>query len=145
MSAPLPIVAVLIGLAGLTGSAAGAEQAGEICRVIVEDPQSGDHEFTFSVSELTAESTFRLPAQAPENTGAVLCRRANLIPAANDYKVLLAGYPFAIADPRGQVLWLMLDDGQVMVEYPQGALSREEEQQLQNWTNEVQRHFQTSP
>jgi hypothetical protein len=97
---------------------------------------------TLHVLSLASTDTFSLPAGLPANVGAVICTRASLLPAENDYKVLKAGLPFALKDPSGTTLWLELHNGQIAISYKDGALSQSEISQLQTWVNRVQPFFQ---
>ncbi|MEO8670227.1 MAG: hypothetical protein ABI411_02860 [Tahibacter sp.] len=98
----------------------------EKCGVVTvgDDGQSSSDVLpSLKVVELTADDkAFVLPPDAPARVTAVTCGRASIVPAENDYKVLLAGFPFSIiADDR--ILWLELDNGQLQVSVKEGQLS----------------------
>jgi hypothetical protein len=116
----------------------------EICSVVAGSPPKMITVPTLHVLSLTSSDTFSLPPGAPTNVGAVVCERASLVPAENDYKVLKAGLPFALKEPSGATLWLELQNGQIAVSYKEGALSKSDMSQLQTWVNRVQLFFQTS-
>jgi hypothetical protein len=68
---------------------------------------------------------------------AIICFRDSLVPSRNDYKVLLAGVPFAIKSGE-KVLWLELDDGQLGFSFDEGALNEEETASVQLWLDGAQ-------
>ena len=94
------------------------------------------------VSELTAtNSSFELPADAPQHVSAVQCGRNSIVPAGNDYKVLEGGFPFSIVAPNERVLVMELVDGQVQVRALNGMFTSDEVPRIQAFANQVQEHF----
>jgi hypothetical protein len=70
-----------------------------------------------------------------------MCERSSLVPALNDDKVVLAGYPFAIASGTKsgrRVLWVEMVDGKFQVSYDARVLTHEEEEAVQKRMNEFQ-------
>lgn len=135
--------AALIASLSLSAFGAFAAPPAEICGVIGGSPPKMVEVPTLHVINLTSKDRFSLPAGLPTNVSAVFCERASLLPAANDYKVLEAGLPFALKDPAGAVLWLELRQGQIALSYKKSALSQSEVAQLQTWANQAQISLQT--
>ncbi|WP_429911938.1 hypothetical protein [Glycocaulis sp.] len=79
----------------------------------------------FSVQEATARpGPLQLPP-LPEGTGAILCDRDSVVPARNDFKVLLTGLPLMIRagtadDPT--VLSMGIDDGNYSISIMMGSI-----------------------
>ena len=73
---------------------------------------------------------------------AILCGRADIVPAANDYKVILAGFTLGLsaqsADGGNRVGVLEMSEGQLRFRMISGALSGDELQRLQIRLNEMQ-------
>jgi hypothetical protein len=90
----------------------------------------------------SVEGPFELPADAPAGVSAVICARDSIVPAANDWKVLAAGYPFRLEAPGGRGLWLEMTQGQLQVGFSKGALSEPEMEQVQAFLDEAQRRLQ---
>ena len=135
--------AVLAVSVSLSAFAASGASPTEICGVIADSPSKMIEVPSLHVLSLTSTGTFSLPSGLPAKIGAVFCERANLLPAANDYKVLQAGFPFALKDPNGAVLWLELRNGQIALSYKKSALSQSEVAQLQTWADHAQILLQT--
>jgi hypothetical protein len=81
----------------------------------------------------------------PEGT-AVRCRRSDIVPAANDWKVVAAGHPFYIVDaaggPEPRAAVLEISQGQVRFRFLRGRMTSEEEPRIQARLNAFQLHFQ---
>ena len=113
----------------------------ESCSVIAGTPPVSVAAPELSVIVLSAANSFSLPAGLPSEVQAVHCERASIVPAEFDYKVVQAGYPFAISVPGGGTLWLELQNGQLGVSFGEGDLSEGEAAQTQEWLNRVQPNF----
>ena len=85
---------------------------------------------------------FELPTDAPERVTSVICSRDSIVPAANDWKVLAAGYPFRLEAPGGRGLWLEMVKGQLQVGFSQGALTESEMDQVQAFLDQAQLRLQ---
>jgi hypothetical protein len=93
------------------------------------------------ITATASSGPFRLPEGSPASAKAVMCERSSLVPALNDDKVVLAGYPFAIASGTKsgrRVLWLEMVDGKFQVSYDARVLTHEEEEAVQKRMNEFQ-------
>jgi hypothetical protein len=66
-----------------------------------------------------------------------MCGRSSIVPAANDYKVLVAGFPFDIVNDS-RIAALELSNGQVRLRMVQGTLTPEELKPVQNRLDEFQ-------
>lgn len=79
----------------------------------------------FSVQQAAARpGPLQLPP-LPQGTGAILCDRDSVVPARNDFKVLLAGLPLMIRagtpdDPT--VLSMGIDDGNYAISIMMGSI-----------------------
>jgi hypothetical protein len=103
---------------------------------------------TLHVAAATASAgPFLLPSGSPASAKAVMCHRSSLVPALHDDKVVLAGYPFAIAaeTKTGQhVLWLEIADGEFKVSYDAHVLTHEEAEAVQKRMNEFQNRLNST-
>jgi hypothetical protein len=63
------------------------------------------------------------------------------VPAANDYKILLAGFPFNIVN-ESRVAALELSGGQVRLRMVQGTLTSDEQVAVQKRLSELQSAIQ---
>jgi len=111
------------------------------CAVIAPDA-SGKMQSTkldsLRVLEATAgQLSFSLPVDAPQSVKAVMCGRSTLVPAAHDYKVLLAGFPFNIVN-ESRIAALELSGGQVRLRMVQGTLTPDEQIAVQKRIDELQ-------
>jgi hypothetical protein len=78
-------------------------------------------------------------------TASIQCGRTDIVPAANDWKVLAAGYPLAIVDVSGSELRtavLEISDGQVRYRFLAGRMTEEEALRIQARLDAFQLHFQ---
>jgi hypothetical protein len=115
----------------------------EKCAVLVESA-SGKLESKVlpSLHVLTqdADATFSLPTDAPPKVKGLMCGRQSIVPRANDYKVLVAGYTLnIIVDDRGGVLEIV--DGQLRFRMISGEMTESEAQSVQTFLNESQPFF----
>jgi hypothetical protein len=85
-------------------------------------------------------------APAVPEGAAIRCGRSDIVPAANDWKVVAAGYPFYIVDaadgPEPRVAVLVISQGQMRFRFIRGRLTSEEEPRIQARLNAFQLHFQ---
>jgi hypothetical protein len=80
--------------------------------------------------------TFKL--DAPTGS-AVMCARAKLLPTPYDIQVVLAGFPFMIAqDPGNRVGVLEIDQGTAKFRMVQGAMTEDEQKALKPLLDEMQ-------
>ena len=104
----------------------------EKCGVVYADDSGASQTKALSslrVADQTASSpTFTLPADAPPNVQAITCGRSDsLVPRENDYKVLLAGFPFSIVAPDGErVGVLTIVEGRLRFEMLVGTMTESE-------------------
>jgi len=116
----------------------------EKCGVVYEDAKGKATSMVLPsvhVLDLTDDATFTLPAEAPAKVTVVQCGRDTIVPQKNDYKVLVAGFPFAIIAEDGRVLFLEIVDGQLQVQIKDGQFTEAEIPHLQAFLNEAQPHF----
>lgn len=91
---------------------------------------------TIQVSPETAKPVpFILPTFLPPATRTIMCVRSDIIPAPNDYKILLANLVLTIAidtssDKRAGML--RIRDGRIAFDMAQGSLSDDEKRRLRD-------------
>ena len=113
------------------------------CSAIYED-ENGDLDYYnlsgISFLEETKRENFGL--DFPESFQALMCWRSTIVPAANDYKITLEGFPFYIvtgSESEGlKTLELGMVKGQFIVEMIEGQLTPEEMDAAQIRLNEFQ-------
>jgi hypothetical protein len=112
----------------------------EKCGVVYEDAKGKSTSMvlpSLHVLDLADDAGFSLPADAPAKVTVVQCGRDTIVPQKNDYKVLVAGFPFVIiGDDR--VLFLEVVDGQLQVQIKEGQFTEAEIPRLQAFLNEAQ-------
>lgn len=64
---------------------------------------------------------------------AVMCQRNDLMPKANDFKVLVAGFPLIISGGDGRIAVLEIDSGKVQFRTLQGGFTNVEIPIVQNY------------
>jgi hypothetical protein len=74
---------------------------------------------------ISESAKFKLTPDAPADVKVVACRRDAIVPARNDYKVLEAGYAFAIIS-GGRAVTLEMVQGQPKMRLVTGALTETE-------------------
>jgi hypothetical protein len=97
----------------------------------------------FSVlAQTNAAAEFSLPAEVTTKPAGILCVRSSVVPAANDYKVVVAGVPFNIStdEPEGirRVIVLELSGGQFRARLLKGELLDSEGQAIGQRLNQFQ-------
>ena len=75
--------------------------------------------------KLADGAKFALPADAPPGVKVVACRRDAIVPSKNDFKVIQAGFAFAIIS-GGRVVTLEVVEGRPKMRLVQGALTDQE-------------------
>jgi hypothetical protein len=93
------------------------------------------------VADLGDADTFVLPADAPANVLAVQCARDAILPEHNDYKVLLAGYPFSILTKDNRVAVLDVNNGAIRLRTLHGSFTPNEQARVQDYLVEAQFAF----
>jgi hypothetical protein len=93
------------------------------------------------LDQTSKPEVFTLPADAPSQTRLIMCGRASIVPAPNDYKVLAAGFPLGIATndekpSRAGVLEMV--KGQVQFRMLDGIMTHAEMKLLQSRLNAFQ-------
>jgi hypothetical protein len=108
------------------------------CLVIARNAGGTVHSVPLSslhVLESTSHAgKFALPPDAPAGPTGLLCGRSSLIPAPNDYKVLLAGLTLGISkndEPNARLGVLELVSGKLQFRMIDGVLTVEEMKMLQ--------------
>lgn len=107
-----------------------SEPPGESCSVITLEANGAPKTTPvegFKVMEQTKkDGAFSLPRRAPRAAQAVICKRPTVVPAANDYKVLQAGFTLYLTDDLARMAALGLVDGRVQLDMLDGALTAAE-------------------
>ncbi len=124
----------------------------EHCRAILKvDGPDGKPQFTIGQTEIgiiaATEKEGPLKLSIPGTISAIMCNRKDIVPAPNDYKVLLAGYPLFVgtnsADGTTRMGTLESVDGRLQFTWKQGTpMTAEEETRLQARINTMQGAFQ---
>ena len=124
------LLAAFTAMSALAGIAAADEPAGESCSVITLEANGAPKTTPvegFKVMEQTKkDGAFSLPRRAPRAAQAVICKRPTVVPAANDYKVLQAGFTLYLTDDLARMAALGLVDGRVQLDMLDGALTAAE-------------------
>jgi hypothetical protein len=119
------------------------EASDEECAVLVESASGQVVRQvlpSLHVQSLNADEPFVLPVDAPANAKAIQCTRGELIPKHADYKVLAAGYPFAIA-ANGRVGILTVLEGRVRFNMLVGEMTEPEIQQVGAVLDQIQKQL----
>ena len=93
------------------------------------------------VADLGDADAFVLPADAPAKVLAVQCARDSIMPEHNDYKVLLAGFPFSILTKDNRVAVLDVSNNSLRLRTLQGSFTPEEQARVQDYLDEAQYAF----
>jgi hypothetical protein len=94
------------------------------------------------IEQTSKEGAFTLPRGVPKDVQAVICKRSSVMPAANDYKVLQAGYTLYVIDGLGRVSALGLVDSEVKLNMLDGAMTEAEQSQASARLAELQARMQ---
>lgn len=117
------IESVLMATLAVVNAGAAQESAQESCSVIAGDPEKIVSVPTLRVMEQTAGGDFLLPPGTPANVKAIQCHRASIIPVENDYKVLLAGFPFIIIVDDGRLAVMEVSEHRLQFRTLEGEFS----------------------
>jgi hypothetical protein len=93
------------------------------------------------VIEVTASGAFVLPKDAPLHVSAISCGRTSFVPEKNDFKVLLAGFPFFIVAPDDRVATLELSNGRLQYRAIEGEFSSDEILRIEEYLTTNQEAF----
>ena len=89
------------------------------------------------VADLADGEEFVMPKDAPDGVLAVQCARDSVLPQRNDYKVLIAGFPFTIlTKDRASVLEMKF--GSLGLRTLKGEFTKEEQPLVQAYLDEAQ-------
>jgi hypothetical protein len=84
-----------------------------------------------------------LPPNTAENASAVICQRTTIVPLPHDYRVLTEMHlPLALRTDR-TTLWLMIESGQLKVQFKDGQATPDEMRALQERLDEMQSALQS--
>lgn len=143
------IVFAIAGAATLVGAPAMAQGAvAEVsCHAVSTDGSERTLLIGRPLTERTADAgQFELNVPSGMDIGSILCVRSTPVPDANDYEILLDGYPLYIAAGEGEartVTLLEVADQQFRLRIIEGRLSAEERalaaQRLEHFTDMVNR------
>jgi hypothetical protein len=101
------------------------------------------------VLEATAiTGAFSLPADAPPSVQGIMCARSSIVPAPNDYKVVMAGFAFYIsvgADADRRLYVLERPGGQFRLRATQGTLTPEEQAAVRKRLDDFQEVTRRQP
>jgi hypothetical protein len=85
---------------------------------------------------------FALPSDAPSGINSVFCVRSAIAFAANDYEVLLAGYPFIIYSADAERIGsLEINNGRLQLRMLHGQMTPKEGDDGERYLNENQSKF----
>jgi hypothetical protein len=147
MKLPKCALSVTLGAAMLAIPTAAIAEPVEKCGVIAgSDP---DHQ-TFqlvpglSVLRQTNVGSFSVDAPPGQKVGAIMCGRADIVPALNDYKVVLAGYPLFLSGDGDAMVILEIVDGRLQVRTT-GISDPALLERIQSRVNEMQTAVQAQP
>lgn len=142
----------LILVAGLIlGTASAGARAAEVsaaplqefkCGVFATD-QSGKVDLKVLPSlHVLGMASFALPHDAPAGVTSVFCVRSAIAFAANDYEVLLAGYPFIIYSSDAERIGsLEIDHGRLQLRMLSGKMTSKEANDGERYLNDNQSKF----
>lgn len=126
----------------------------ETCLTLIVNAADGSQEAVggtaFVVRETEQSESPQYPAPAGRRVISLICRRMDIVPSPNDYKVLRAGYGLYIED-RGQghaeraiVLWL--DHGRVVWRFEEGPpLTAELKARIEKRADQFQEAIDAKP
>ena len=87
-------------------------------------------------------ASFALPHDAPSGVSSVFCVRSAIAFAANDYEVLLAGYPFMIYSTDAERIGaLEISNGRLQLRMITGKMTAKEGDDGERYLNENQSKF----
>ena len=142
-----PLFAILLIVAAATALA--DEPTEKSCSVITLESNGAPKTTPISglkvIEQTSKDGGFTLPRGAPRDVQAVMCKRSSVLPAAHDYKVLLAGFTLYLSDELGRVAVLGRADGRVQLDMLDGALTEAEQAQANARLAEFQAQFPPSP
>ena len=136
-------------LLAITAPAWAQEPEEGMCGRILYDeagnPLSGDDP-SLHILELTrAPGKFNPPPATGGKLAGFYCLRSDLVPAANDWKVLAAGYPFSIfarIDGKVQILHQESENGAMRIGWAgPKVLGQALADRVQAYAREAQKHF----
>jgi hypothetical protein len=93
---------------------------------------------SLSVSTISADGAFSLPISAPKDATSVHCTRKSLLPLRNDYKVLLAGFPFVITSGERIAVLEVSEEGRVQFRAIRGEFTDQEIPAIREYLNYAQ-------
>lgn len=133
-------------IAFMSASAAADEPTEISCSVISSEdngvPKTTPMDTLEVIEQTSKEGAFTLPRGVPKGVQAVICKRSSVMPAANDYKVLQAGYTLYVIDGLGRVSALGLVDSEVKLNMLDGAMTEAEQSQARARLAELQARMQ---
>ncbi len=139
------VVSVLLISLSLTAGSNEAVQEGRCFALIKKEAGTIERQELESFSVLAQTNTaeeFTLPTEVTEKPGGILCVRSSVVPAANDYKVVVAGIPFNIStdepEEARRVIVVEMSEGQFRARLLRGELSDSERQGIDQRLNEYQ-------
>lgn len=122
----------------------------EECKLILKHDENGTPKYTIGDETKVVDATegdkkFAPKAPSGNEVSAVTCQREDIVPAPNDYKVLLAGYVLYISDiGRGhpkRMITLEVRGGQLDIEFKDGALTPDVTARMQKRIDALQTAF----
>lgn len=142
----LDILIAAVAMVGADASLSAVKESG--CSAMVETLQGTVEPVDdASLKVLLQTATSSSFTYGREKTRAIRCLRSDIVPAANDYKVLGAGYPLYIVDastPETRIGVLEVSGGQFRFRTIQGELLSDEKQRLLLRLNEFQEAARTA-
>jgi hypothetical protein len=136
------------GADGYTARAAAGSD--EECRLVLEKIIGDEKKYVVGgeikvITSTEGDARFSPSAPSGSKVAAITCTREDVVPAPNDYKVLLAGYPLYIFDSgRGHPdrnLTLVVVNGQLKIEFKDGQLMPGEQARMQKRLDAMQTAF----
>jgi len=93
-----------------------------------------------------ADTKSHEPYDPPIPAGAaIMCGRSSMVPAEDDWKVLAAGHPLAIADSTpgsNRLAWLEVSGGRFRYRFSEGRLTPDEAAATERRLDAFQKHLQ---
>lgn len=125
------------------GSAESPQAVREIaCSAIVENAEGKTDVVTdITVRVLEQTKTNEVFSYNRENTRAILCRRTDIIPLVDDFKVLAGGYPLYLVHAKegsSRIGVLEMSEGRYRFRIIKGELTSDEKQRLPLRLDEMQ-------
>lgn len=140
--------AILLSLVAVTAALAD-EPTENSCAVITREsngaPKTTPLDALKVIEQTSADGAFSLPRGAPKDVQAVICKRSSIMPAAHDYKVLLAGFTLYTTDDLDRVAALGIVDGKVQLNMLDGAMTEAEQAQAAVRLGEFQAEVLKAP